>query len=85
MLTSVKSRFTVVGLQAAALKPRIDPGGHVRLQTHVYCEQRVDFEAAQFPTLLVQLHERSPRRPSELAPQLLIRQEAADDSFNRSL
>ena len=85
MLTSVKSRFTVVGLQAAALKPRINPGGNLRPQTDLNGEQRVDFEAAQLPTLFMQLHERSPWRPRELVPQLLVRQEAADDSFNRSL
>ncbi len=79
------SRFTVVGLQAAALEPRINPCRHLGPQTDLYSEQRVDFEAAQLPTLFVQLRERSPRRSNELVPQLLIRQEAADDSFNRSL
>jgi len=79
------SCFIVAGLQAAALKPRINPGGHLRPQTDLYGEQRVHFEPAQLPTLFTQLRERSPRRPSELVPQLLIRQEAADGSFNRSL
>jgi len=82
---TISSRFTVVGLQAAALKPRIDPCGHLGPQTGIDREQRVNLEAAQLPTLFVQIHERSPRKPSELVPQLLIRQKAADDSFNRSL
>jgi hypothetical protein len=76
---------SVVGLQGAALKPRINPGGRFRPQTDVYGEQRVDFEAAQLPTLFTQLCERSPRRANELLPQLFIRQQAADNSFNRSM
>jgi len=79
------SRFTIVGLQAAALKPRINPGGRLGPQTDFYGEQRIDLEAAQVPTLFIQLRERSPRRPGELVPQLLIGQEAADNSFDRSL
>ena len=74
-----------MGLQAAALKPRINPGGHLRPKTDLYGEQRLDFETAQLPTLFTQVRERPPRRPNELVPQLLIRQEAADDSLNRSM
>src|SRR5260221_4248298 len=80
-----QSRSAVVGLQAAALEPGIDPGRHFRPQTDFYREQRVHFEAAQLPTLLMQLRERSPWRASELVPQLLICQQAADDPFNRSM
>jgi hypothetical protein len=80
-----RSSFKVVGLQAAALKPRINPGGHLGPQIELYGEQRVDFKATQLPTLLIQLRERSPRKVNELVPQLLVRQEAPDDPFNRSM
>jgi len=53
------SRFTVVNLQAAALKPRINPCGHLGPQTDLDREQRVDFEAAQLPTLFMQPERRS--------------------------
>jgi hypothetical protein len=79
------SRFTLIGLQAAALKPWINPSGHLRPQTVLYREQRVDFEPGQFPTLFIQPHQCSLGGSNELAPQILIRQKAADDSFNRSL
>jgi hypothetical protein len=75
----------VVDLQAAALKPRIDPGGHLGPQTDLYREQRVDFQAAQLPPLFIQLRERSTRRAGEVVPQLFIRQQPADHSFNRSM
>jgi hypothetical protein len=74
-----------VRLQAAALEPWINPGGDLGPQIPLYSEQRVAFEAAQLPTLFMQLHKRLRRRADELAPQLLIGQEAADYSFNRSL
>jgi len=85
MFADALSRFAVVALQAAALKPRINPGGHFRPQTDRCREQCVNFKAAQLPTLFMQPQERSPWRPNELVPKLLIRQESADDSFNRSL
>jgi hypothetical protein len=75
----------VRGLEAAALKPWINPGGRVRPEPDFCREQRVDLEAAQLPPLVTELGERSLRGASELEPQLLIRQEAADDSFNRSM
>ena len=84
-LAIVSSCFTVLRLQAAALKPRINPGGDLRPQTDLYREQRVDFEVAQLPTLLTQLRERSAWSPNKLESQLLVRHEAANDSFNRSM
>jgi hypothetical protein len=74
-----------VSLEAAALKSWINSGGSVRPQPDLCREQRVGFEAAQLPTLLMQLRERSPGRLDELVPQLLIRQQAADESFNRAM
>jgi hypothetical protein len=47
-----RSSFIFVGLEAAALKPWINPGGNIRPQPDLYGEQRVDFEAGQLPTLL---------------------------------
>jgi len=79
------SRFTVAGLQIAALKPRIDPDGHLGPQTDLCGEQRVDFETAQLPTLFAQFCERSPGSANEVLPQFLIRQQTADHSFNRSM
>jgi hypothetical protein len=79
------SWFIFVRLEAAALKPWINPGGNIRPQPDLHGEQRVDFEAGQLPTLLGELRERSLRRASELATQLFVRQQAADDSFNRSM
>jgi hypothetical protein len=79
------SCFTVAGLQAAALKPRIDPGGHLGPQIDLDGEQRVNFQTAQLPPLFIQLRERSPRRASEIVPQLFIRQQTADHSFDRSM
>src|ERR1700730_12950356 len=75
----------VRGLEAAALKSWINPGGSVRPQSDFCREQRVDLEVAQLPALVTELRERSLRGPSELEPQLLVRQQAADDSFNRSM
>ncbi len=51
----VRSRFPhywvrSCGPQAAALKPRINLGCHLRPQIDLYREQSVDFEAAQLPT-----------------------------------
>jgi hypothetical protein len=83
--STAPSCLTVGGLQAAALKPRIDPGGHFGPQTNLYGEQRVDFQAAQLPPLFIQLRERSPRRASEIVAQLFIRQQTADHSFDRSM
>jgi hypothetical protein len=77
--------FAVVGFQAAALKPRINPRGHLGPQTELDPEQRVNFKAAQLPTLIAQLSERSPRRGHEFLAQFPFRQEPADDSFNRSM
>jgi hypothetical protein len=79
------SSFILVVLEAAALKPWIDPSGNIRPQPDLDGEQRVGFEAGELPTLLGQLRERSLRRARELAPQFLIRQQATDDSFNRSM
>src|SRR4051812_46995645 len=79
------SCFAVLGLQAAALEPRINPAGDLGPQAELGSEQRVDFEAAQLPPLFIEHHERSFRKATELVPQFLIRQETADDSFNRSL
>jgi hypothetical protein len=79
------SGFAVLGLQAAALKPLVNPGGDLGPQADLGGEESVDFKAGQLPTLLIQLREGSSRRPNELAPQFLIRQEPPDGSFNRSL
>jgi hypothetical protein len=81
----VSSFFIFVGLEAAALKPWINPGGNIRPQPCLHGEQCVDLEARELPTLLSQLSERSLRRASELAPQLLIGEQATDDPFNRSM
>jgi len=64
--------FIVAGLEAAALKPWINPGGNIRPQPDLHGEQRIDFETAQLPPLFSQLRERSPRGASELEPQLLV-------------
>src|SRR5438876_6009083 len=63
--------FIVVGLEAAALKAWINSGGSVRPHPDVCCDQRVDLEAGELPTLFSQRREHSLRRASELAPQLL--------------
>jgi hypothetical protein len=63
----------------------INPGGNIRPQPGLHGEQGVDFEAGQLPTLLSELRKRSLWRASELSPQLFVRQQAADDPFNRSM
>src|SRR5580658_9734448 len=55
------SRLIIVAFEATALNPRIDPSGNIRPQPDVHGEQRLDFEAAQLPTLFAQLRERSLR------------------------
>src|ERR1700730_8552797 len=52
------SCFIFVGLEAAALKPGINPGGNIRPQPGLHGEQGVDFEAGQLPTLLSELRKR---------------------------
>ncbi len=47
-------RFTVLGLKTAALKPRINPRGHLTPESDLYGEQSVYFEAAQLPPLFTQ-------------------------------
>jgi hypothetical protein len=84
-LTSPVFSFIVAGLEAASLKPWINPGGNIRPQLSLHGEQRVDFETAQLPTLFSQLSKRSARGASELEPQVLVRQQTTDDSFNRSM
>jgi len=79
------SGVTIAVLQAAALKPRINPGGSPRPQAGFRGEQRVDFKTAQVPALFNQLRKRSLGRTGERAPQLVIRQEAADEPFNCSM
>jgi hypothetical protein len=73
------------GLETAALQLRINPIGGVRPQPGVGADQRVNLDAGQIPPLFTQGLERSPRGASKLKPQVLVRQEAADDSFNRSM
>src|SRR5258707_12483579 len=79
------SRLAVVSPEAAALKPWINPVGHLWPETAVDGEQRVELEAAQLPPLFDELGERSPRPASELEPQFLVRQQAAEDWFDQSL
>jgi hypothetical protein len=47
----VWSFFFLLVLEAAALKAWINPGGNRRPQPDLHGEQRVDFDASQFPTL----------------------------------
>jgi hypothetical protein len=74
-----------VGLEPAALKPWVNSAGDITPQPDLCGEQRVSFEPAQLPSLFTELRERSSRGASEPQSQLLIRQEAADDSFNSSM
>ena len=67
-LTSPVFSCIVVGLEAAALKPWINPIGNVRPQPDLDGEQRVDFDPAQLPALFTELRERSPREACELEP-----------------
>jgi hypothetical protein len=61
------SRCLVVrGLEAAALKPWINPSSHIGPQPDVYGQQGVDFEPAQLPSLFTQFRDRLPREASEL-------------------
>src|SRR5579862_2261554 len=75
------SCLILVGLEAAALKPWINPSRDIRPQPDLDGEQRVGFEPGELPPLLRERGERSLRRAGELAPQLFIRQQAADDPF----
>ena len=72
----------VVGLDAGALKPWVDPGGEVGPQRGPGGEQCGDFKPAQLPSLIAQLCQRPCRGSREPPPQFFIRQEAADDSLN---
>ena len=79
------SGFFVFGaLEAGALKTWINPGGSLRPQSGLHGEQRVDFDARQLPTLFAELRERTLGGASEAEPQLFVRQQAADDSLDRS-
>jgi hypothetical protein len=79
------STFILGGLEAAALEAGINPSGNLRPQPDLDGEQCIDFESTQLPTLFTQLLNCSPRGAGELEPQLLVRQQAANDSFNRSM
>jgi len=74
-----------VGLEAAALQPRIDAAGAVRPQLGVCLHQRVDFERGEFPPLPDQGGKRPLRKTSEFEPEFLVGDETSYDSFNSSL
>jgi hypothetical protein len=82
-ITSEKrSCFIFLGVRTRSLKPRVDAGGDIGPHADFCGKQRVHFDPAQLPPLFTQLGERTSRGASELQPQVLIRQETADDSFN---
>jgi len=70
---------------AAALKPRIDSGGHLGPQTNLDGEQRIDFQTTHLPTLLIQLREvRRGDRTNAYRSSSSVKR-SPDDSLNRSV